>query len=203
MPPSLLYPKIATPTPSIIHSAGNYLTTADGRQIFDASGGAAVACLGHNDPRIKEAIVAQLDQTAYVYSPFFTVPAAEEIAGFLTESTGGRMERVFVVSSGTEAIEAALKMARQYFTELPEPQWQRTRFIARRQSYHGNTLGSLGTGGHKVRRAIYEPILPTNVSHVSPCYPYRDMKDGESEEDYVSRLADELEAEFQRVGPEN
>jgi adenosylmethionine-8-amino-7-oxononanoate aminotransferase len=223
MPPSLLYPKITTPTPSIIHSSGNYLTTTDGRQIFDASGGAAVACLGHNDPRIKEAIVAQLDQTAYVYSPFFTVPAAEEIAGFLTESTGGRMERVFVVSSGmfapllshwywvarvltlskgTEAIEAALKMARQYFTELPEPQWQRTRFIARRQSYHGNTLGSLGTGGHKVRRAIYEPILATNVSHVSPCYPYRDMKDGETEEDYVARLAEELEAEFQRVGPE-
>ncbi|KAL3489226.1 pyridoxal phosphate-dependent transferase [Aspergillus germanicus] len=203
MPPSLLYPKITTPTPSIIHSAGNYLTTADSRRIFDASGGAAVACLGHNDPRIKKAIVAQLDQTAYVYSPFFTVPAAEEIAGFLKESTGGRMERVFVVSSGTEAIEAALKMARQYFTELPEPQWQRTRFIARKQSYHGNTLGSLGTGGHKVRRAIYEPILATNVSHVSPCYPYRDMKDGETEEDYVARLAEELEAEFQRVGPEN
>jgi adenosylmethionine-8-amino-7-oxononanoate aminotransferase len=100
MPPSLLYPKITTPTPSIVQSLGNYLTTADGRQIFDASGGAAVACLGHNDPRIKEAIVAQLDQTAYVYSPFFTVPAAEEIAGFLTESTGGRLERVFVVSSG-------------------------------------------------------------------------------------------------------
>ncbi|KAL2815117.1 pyridoxal phosphate-dependent transferase, partial [Aspergillus granulosus] len=129
-------------------------------------------------------------------------PAAEKIASFLTESTGGRLERVFVVSSGTEAIEAALKMARQYFTELPEPQWQRTKFIARRQSYHGNTLGSLGTGGHKVRRAIYEPILAQNVSHVSPCYPYRDMKEDETEQDYVARLADELEAEFQRVGPD-
>ncbi|KAL3462004.1 pyridoxal phosphate-dependent transferase [Aspergillus heterothallicus] len=202
MAPSLLYPKITSPTPSIIHSEANYLTTSDGRRIFDASGGAAVACLGHNDSRVKEAILAQLDQTAYVYSPFFTVPAAEEIASFLTESTGGKLERVVVVSSGTEAIEAALKIARQYFTELSESQWQRTRFIARKQSYHGNTLGSLGTGGHKVRRAIYEPILAQNVSHVSPCYPYRDMREGETEQAYVARLAEELETEFQRVGPD-
>jgi adenosylmethionine-8-amino-7-oxononanoate aminotransferase len=104
--------------------------------------------------------------------------------------------------AGTEAIEAALKMARQYFTELTEPQWLRTKFIARRQSYHGNTLGSLATGGHKARRAIYEPILAPNTSHVSPCYPYRDMRDGESDEEYVARLADELENEFQRVGPD-
>ncbi|KAI9375214.1 pyridoxal phosphate-dependent transferase [Aspergillus egyptiacus] len=203
MPPSTLHPKLThPPPPSIIASNANSLTTADGRTIFDASCGAAVACLGHNEPRVKSAIAAQLEQVAYVYSPFFTVPAVEEVAAFLTESTGGRMERVFVVSSGTEAIEAALKMARQYFTELTEPQLQRTRFIARRQSYHGNTLGSLGVGGHKVRRAIYEPILAGNVSHVSPCYPYRDMKEGESQEEYVARLAAELEAEFQRVGPD-
>ncbi|KAL4887252.1 pyridoxal phosphate-dependent transferase [Aspergillus karnatakaensis] len=202
MPPSVLYTKIDAPPPEIIRSEGNYLETNDGRRIFDASGGAAVACLGHNDARVKEAIIAQLDKTAYVYSPFFTVPAAEEIATFLTESTNGAMSRVFIVSSGTEAIEAALKLARQYFTELPQPQLQRTRFIARRQSYHGNTLGSLAAGGHKARRAIYEPILAQNTSHVSPCYPYRDMWRDESEEEYVARLAQELENEFQRVGPE-
>ncbi|KAL2862668.1 pyridoxal phosphate-dependent transferase [Aspergillus lucknowensis] len=199
---SVLYTKITQRPPAIVRSDGHYLETDDGRRIFDASGGAAVACLGHNDPRVKQAIMAQLDKTAYIYAPFFTVPAAEEIATFLTESTGGKMQKVFIVSSGTEAIEASLKMARQYFTELPNPQWQRTRFIARRQSYHGNTLGSLGAGGHKVRRAIFEPILATNVSHVSPCYPYRDMREGEGEAEYVGRLAEELEAEFQRVGPE-
>ncbi|KAL4795805.1 pyridoxal phosphate-dependent transferase [Aspergillus venezuelensis] len=202
MAPSVLHTKLDTTPPSITHSSGHYLYTSDGREIFDASGGAAVACLGHNDPRIKKAVTEQLDKTAYVYSPFFTVPAAEEIASFLTESTGGKMSRVFIVSSGTEAIEASLKMARQYFTELPEPQMQRTKFIARRQSYHGNTLGSLAVGGHKARRAIYEPILSQNTSHVSPCYPYRDMKEGESEEGYVARLAQELEDEFQRLGPE-
>ncbi|KAL4783720.1 pyridoxal phosphate-dependent transferase [Aspergillus varians] len=202
MAPSVLYTKIDHRPPEIVRSQGNYLETSDGRRIFDASGGAAVACLGHNEPRVKQAIMAQLDQTAYVYSPFFTVPAAEEIATFLTDSTGGAMSKVFIVSSGTEAIEAALKMARQYFTELPEPQFQRTRFIARRQSYHGNTLGSLAAGGHKGRRAIFEPILATNTSHISPCYPYRDMEEGESPEEYVSRLATELENEFQRVGPD-
>ncbi|KAL5343261.1 pyridoxal phosphate-dependent transferase [Aspergillus crustosus] len=202
MAPSVLYSKIDSRPPEIVRSEGNYLETSDGRKIFDASGGAAVACLGHNDPRVKEAIIAQLDKTAYVYSPFFTVPAAEEIATFLTESTNGAMSKVFIVSSGTEAIEAALKLARQYFTELAEPQWQRTRFIARRQSYHGNTLGSLAAGGHKGRRAIYEPILAQNTSHVSPCYPYRDKREGETDEGYVARLAEELDSEFQRVGPD-
>jgi hypothetical protein len=100
MAPSVLYTKIDVRPPEIVRSEGNYLETSDGRKIFDASGGAAVACVGHNDPRVKEAIIAQLGQTAYVYSPFFTVPAAEEIATFLTESTGGAMSKVFIVSSG-------------------------------------------------------------------------------------------------------
>lgn len=95
-----------------------------------------------------------------------------------------------------------MKIARQYFTELPEPQLTRTRFIGRKQSYHGNTLGSLSIGYHKARRAIYEPILSQNTSQVSPCYPYRDQKDGETTEQYVTRLAEELELEFQKLGPE-
>ncbi|BCS19497.1 uncharacterized protein APUU_12325S [Aspergillus puulaauensis] len=201
--PSVLYTKIDKRPPEIVRSHGNYLETSDGRTIFDASGGAAVACLGHSEPRVKQAIMDQLDQTAYVYSPFFTVPAAEEVATYLTESTNGAMSKVFIVSSGTEAIEAALKMARQYFTELPEPQMQRTKFIARRQSYHGNTLGSLAAGGHKARRAIFEPILASNTSHVSPCYAYRGKKNGESDEQYVALLAAELEHEFQQAGPGN
>ena len=93
-------------------------------------------------------------------------------------------------------------MSRQYFTELPTPQLQRTRFIARKQSYHGNTLGSLALGGHPPRRALYEDILSKNVSHVSPCNPYRDQGATETDEQYVARLAQELEDEFQRVGPE-
>ncbi|KIW05689.1 uncharacterized protein PV09_03551 [Verruconis gallopava] len=199
---SVLLPQLRQRIPKVVSAHGNYLVTDEGLEILDATGGAAVACLGHNNPRVKAAMVAQLDNLTYCYSQFFTTPPVEKLSKLLTDSTGGLMSRVFIVSSGTEAVEAAIKMARQYFTELPEPQMQRTRFIARKQSYHGNTLGALGTGGHPARRALYEPILSTNVSHVSACYPYREMKESESNEQYVARLAQELEDEFQRVGPD-
>lgn len=196
---SILHATLAKQPPKVVSAEGNYLITASGTRIFDATGGAAVACLGHGHPRAKQAIVDQLDSVEYTYSPFFTTSASENLASHLTESTGGEMSKVFVVSSGTEAVEAGLKLARQYFIEKGEP--ERTNFIARHQSYHGNTLGSLAVGGHKARKAIYEPLLSENVSHVNPPYPYRGMKDGESEEAYVERLGQELEDEFQRVGP--
>ncbi|KAM0557991.1 hypothetical protein ACHAPJ_005157 [Fusarium lateritium] len=199
---STLHAKINTPPPRIVKGQGCWLETQEGHRVLDASSGAAVVSIGHDEPRVKEAIIAQLDKVAYCYNPFFTTEAAEKISSFLTESTNGAMSKVFVVSSGTEAVEAALKIARQYFTELPTPQPSRTRFIARRQSYHGNTLGSLAVGGHRARRGVYEPILAPNVSHVSPCYPYREMKVGETEQQYVDRLAKELDDEFHRVGPD-
>ncbi|KAF2163057.1 hypothetical protein M409DRAFT_68695 [Zasmidium cellare ATCC 36951] len=198
---SVLHANLNSPPPKIVSASGNYLTTSTGTQIFDATGGAAVSCLGHAHPRVKQAIVDQLDTVEYTYSPFFTTDASERLAERLTKSTNGEMSKVFIVSSGTEAIEAALKLARQYFVEKGEP--ERTRFIAREQSYHGNTLGSLSVGGHKARRKVYEPLLSENVSFVSPPYPYRGMKEGESEEEYVQRLGQELEGEFQRVGPRN
>ncbi|EXJ96363.1 hypothetical protein A1O1_01489 [Capronia coronata CBS 617.96] len=199
---AVLLPQLHTKIPNVVNSKGNYLYTDDGLEILDATGGAAVACIGHNNPRVKAAIVDQLDKIEYCYSQFFTTPPVEKLSRYLTESTGGLMSRVFIVSSGTEAIEAAIKMARQYFTELPEPQLQRIRFIARKQSYHGNTMGALGTGSHVARRAIYEPMLSPHVSHVSACYPYRGKNDSESDASYVARLAQELEDEFQRVGPD-
>ncbi|EEU38267.1 uncharacterized protein NECHADRAFT_58707 [Fusarium vanettenii 77-13-4] len=199
---STLHAKINSPPPRIVKSQGIWLETQEGHRILDGSSGASVVSIGHNDPRVKKAITAQLDKVAYCYNPFFTTEAAENISRFLTDSTNGAMSKVFIVSSGTEAVEAALKIARQYFTELPAPQPSRTKFIARKQSYHGNTLGSLAAGGHKSRRGIYEPILSTSFSHVSPCYPYREMKEGETEQQYVARLAKELDDEFKRVGPD-
>lgn len=199
---SVLYASLATNPPRIVKAKGNWLITEDGNEIFDASGGAAVSCIGHGHPRVKKAIAAQLDAVEYCFSPWFTTPAYERLSKFLTDSTGGAMERVFVCGSGAEAVEAALKMARQYFMELPEKQPQRTKFISRDRSYHGNTLGSLAVSGHKTRRAIYEPILSKNFSQVSPCYPYRGMSAGETEAQYVRRLAQELEDEFQRLSPD-
>ncbi|RAK78519.1 aminotransferase, class III [Aspergillus fijiensis CBS 313.89] len=186
-----------------IGGKGCYIYLEDGTKFLDSTGGAAVACLGHGHEEIQQAITDQMNQLSYCHSAFFSTEASEELGRFLAESTGGQLSKAFIVSSGSEAIEAALKLARQYFLELSTPQPQRTRFIARKPSYHGVTLGALSVGGHTTRRQPFEPLLSTNTSHVSPCYPYRGKNANESDTDYVARLAAELEAEFQRVGPEN
>ncbi|MDI3307504.1 MAG: aspartate aminotransferase family protein [Acetobacteraceae bacterium] len=187
--------------PLAVRGEGIYLYDAEGRRIIDGSGGAAVACLGHGHPKVIEAIKAQLDKLCYAHTSLFTCESAERLADTLVGHAPGGLTHAYFCSSGSEGNEAALKMARQYFLEIGQP--QRTKFIARRQSYHGNTLGALAAGGNAMRRAPYQPILSDAFSHVSPCYPYRDRRDGESDEQYVARLAAELEAEFQRLGPQN
>ncbi|EAU34183.1 hypothetical protein ATEG_05114 [Aspergillus terreus NIH2624] len=185
-----------------IGGKGSYLFLEDGTKFLDSTGGAAVSCLGHGHERVSEAVIDQMNKLAYCHTAFFGTDVSEELATFLCDSTGGKMTKLYVVSSGSEAVEAALKLARQYFLEISNPQPQRTRFISRLPSYHGITLGALSAGGHVYRRKPFEPLLSQNTSHVSPCYAYRGMKENESEADYVQRLADELDAEFQRVGPD-
>ncbi len=180
---------------------GMWVETADGHRVIDGSGGAAVACLGHGDSRVAQAIADQLADIAYVHTGLYSNPAAEALADILLEHEPGGLTHAFFVSSGSEAMEAALKLARQYFLEIGQP--QRTRFIARRGSYHGTTLGALSAGGNAMRRAPYLPLLSPSFSHVSPCFAYRFQNEGESDDAYVARLADELEAEFQRLGPDN
>ena len=184
-----------------VHGEGLWLTLQDGRKVIDASGGAAVACLGHGNRRVAEAIGRQAAKLAYVHTGFFTSEPAEGLADLLLSNKPGGLSRAFFVSSGSEAVESALKLARQYFVELGQP--TRTRFIARRQSYHGNTLGALALSGNRARRALYQPILSPTFSHVGPCFPYRYRLEGESDLAYVARLEAELEAEFQRLGPAN
>ncbi|KAJ5586604.1 hypothetical protein N7450_006391 [Penicillium hetheringtonii] len=179
---------------------GSYIFLEDGTKFLDSTGGAAVSCLGHGHEGVTQAIKDQIDQLSYCHSAFFGTPVTEELAHFLTNSTGGKLSKLFVVSSGSEAVEAAMKLARQYFLELSTPQPRRTRFIARLPSYHGTTLGALSLGGHVLRREPFEDIMAKNTSHVSPCYAYRGKKDGESDADYVARLSAELDAEFERVG---
>ncbi|KAJ6072659.1 hypothetical protein N7467_010744 [Penicillium canescens] len=201
-PPSgVLYHQLRREPLNIVGGRGSYLITDTGLEILDATCGAAVSCLGHSDERVHEAILEQLKKIPYCYSMYFTNSAAESLSKFLVDSTGGKMSRAYIVSSGTEAVEAAVKMSIQYFTELPVPQPQRVNIISRKSSYHGNTLGSLAVGHHASRRRIYESLLSKNVHHISQCYPYRGMKTNESVEDYVVRLAQELEDEFQRLGP--
>ncbi|WQF80049.1 Putative aminotransferase class-III, pyridoxal phosphate-dependent transferase, major [Colletotrichum destructivum] len=187
----------------IIGGEGHFYILEGGRKIFDASGGAAVACLGHGDKRVAEAVMRQLDGIAYSPSTFFTTPVCEQLCQFLVDSSHGHMSRAYLVSSGSEAMEAAMKLARQYYLEKEAAEPHRHLFIARERSYHGTTLGALSMGGHVTRRANFTPMLINNiVSHVSPCYSYRDKTPGESDRSYVARLAQELEDEFVRVGPE-
>ncbi len=179
---------------------GIYLHRADGMRIIDGSGGAAVACLGHGNRRIAEAIGRQAASMAYAHTGTFSSQPAEELAHIVLDGEPGGLSHAYFCSSGSEGTEAALKLARQYFVEIGQP--QRTHFIARRQGYHGNTLGALAAGGNMMRRALYEPILSTAFSLVSPCFAYRFQRDDETEQQYVDRLANELEAEFQRLGPD-
>lgn len=170
-----------------------------GKAYIDASGGAAVSCLGHGHPDVIRATKDQLDQIAYAHSSFFTTKAAEDLADFLQQRSPGDLNHVYFVSGGSEAVEAALKLARQYFVEIGQP--SRRHFIARRQSYHGNTLGALAIGGNAWRR---EPFLPLLVPahHVSPCYAYRDQRADETQEQYAERLAQELDQKIRELGPE-
>lgn len=185
--------------PVAVGGRGAWLTDAGGRTYLDASGGAAVSCLGHGHPAVLAAMHAQIDALAYAHTSFFTTRVAEELADQLIRTAPESMSHVYFVSGGSEAMEAAMKMARQYFVEIGEP--QRTHFIARRQSYHGNTLGALAVGGNQWRREPFAPIL-IPVTHVAPCYPYREQLESETPEQYGQRLARELEREILRLGPD-
>src|SRR3954451_23898825 len=160
----------ATP-PLAVSGQGIRLVDADGREYIDASGGAAVSCLGHGHPDVTRAMHEQIDRLAFAHTRFFSTPVAEELADVLIDTAPAGTSHVYFVSGGSEAIEAALKLARQYFVEIGEP--QRRHFIARRQSYHGNTLGALAVGGNEWRRQQFAPLL-IETFHVSPCYEYRD-----------------------------
>ena len=185
--------------PVAVAGQGCYLIDSTGKQYLDGSGGAAVSCLGHGDRVVTEAVKAQLDKLAFAHTGFFTSEPAEALADLLTEHAPAGLDRVYLVSGGSEATEAAIKLARQYFVEKGQP--ERGRLIARKQSYHGNTIGALSAGGNAWRRAQFAPLL-LDVSHIDPCYEYRLRHAGESLEDYGLRAAQGLEDEILRVGPE-
>lgn len=185
--------------PVIQSGDGCYLIDSAGKKYFDACGGAAVSCLGHGDKDVIDAIKKQVDEIAYAHTSFFTSDPAEELAELLIQYAPEGIDRAYFVSGGSEAVEAAIKLARQYFLEKGEP--ARCRLIARRQSYHGNTLGALAAGGNEWRRKPFSPLM-IETSHISPCYEYRGRADGETTKAYGQRVANELEAEILQLGPE-
>ena len=183
--------------PLAVQGDGVYIVDSTGKRYIDASGGAAVSCLGHSNTRVIEAIKSQLDRLAFAHTGFFSSVPAEALAELLINNAPGSLDRVYVVSGGSEAVEAAIKLARQYFIEIGQP--SRHRVIARQQSYHGNTLGALAAGGNMWRREPFAPLM-IDTTHISPCYAYRGQQDGESEYDYGQRVANELETEILRLG---
>ncbi len=197
---SHVFPRSMTaPPPRAVRGEGCYLYDENGKAYLDGSGGAAVSCLGHGDPDVIAAIRAQAGALAFAHTGFFTSEPAEALADALIAHAPGRLDRVYLVSGGSEAAEAAIKLARQYFVETGRP--ERRHLIARRQSYHGNTLGALAAGGNAWRRAQFAPLL-VEVSHIAPCYEYMDRRADESAEEYGLRAAQALEDEIERLGPE-
>jgi len=197
---SLLHRSLTEGMPTVVGGSGAWLVDADGRRYLDACGGAAVSCLGHNDPRINRAIAGQLDRVAYAHSSFFTNEPAEQLARTLVDRApdGFGDGAAMFLGSGSEAMEAALKLARQHALETGAV--ERSVVIARDMAYHGNSLGALAVGGHRGRRRPYEPLL-IDVARVSACYPYRNLAPGETETDYGIRLAAELDQTIRRLGP--
>ncbi len=186
--------------PVAVSAQGCWITDSAGKKYLDGSGGAAVSCLGHGHPDVLAAMHAQIDRIAYAHTSFFSTEVAEQLADTLIASAPAGTSHAYLVSGGSEAMEAALKIARQYFVEKGEP--RRARFIARRNSYHGNTLGALAVGGNQWRRRQFAPLL-IDVEHVAPTYAYRDQREGESAEQYGERLAQELQATVGRIGGDN
>lgn len=196
----ILHRQIRSSLPVAVKGDGVYIIDQSGKRYLDASGGAAVSCLGHSHPRVIDAIKKQVDSIAFAHTATFTSEPAEALADFLVEGAPEGIEHVYFVSGGSEAVEASLKIAKQYFLERGEP--GRSKFIARRQSYHGNTLGALAVGGNLWRREPFDSIL-IEVDHIAPCYAYRDMREHETEQQYGERVANELELCLQEVGSEN
>jgi adenosylmethionine-8-amino-7-oxononanoate aminotransferase len=194
----ILHRSIAHSYPVAVRGEGIHIWDATGKQYIDASGGAAVSCLGHGHRDVLAAMHAQLDKLAYAHTSFFTTHVAEELGEDLVAHAPEGTSHVYFVSGGSEAIEAALKMARQYFVETGEP--ERRHFIARKQSYHGNTLGALAVGGNEWRRKQFAPLL-IETHHVSACFEYRGKQAEETPRQYGERLAQELEAKIQELGP--
>ncbi|CUH41347.1 aspartate aminotransferase family protein [Ruegeria atlantica] len=184
--------------PVAVGGDGCYLIDDQGQRYLDC-GDAAVSCLGHSNPAVIEAVQRQVEQIAFAHTGFMTSEPAEALADLLVEHAPDGLDRVYFVSGGSEATEAAMKLARQYFLEIGQP--ERRRVIARRQSYHGNTLGALSAGGNEWRRAQFAPML-IEMTHIAPCFEYAEKPDAESSFDYGQRVANELEAEILRLGPE-
>lgn len=199
---AMIHRSLKEPPPQLVSAEGTTIRFSNGHEVQDTSCGAAVACIGYKNERVKKAMVEQMDKFSYCNTFFYGHPIGEALATELINGTEGLMSKAYISCSGSEAMESAMKLARQYFMELSPKQDRRINFIAREGSYHGTTLGSLSMGGHVGRRSLFPGMLLPNIYRVSPCNAYRGMKEGQTTEEYVKQLAEELDRKFQEIGPD-
>ncbi|TIQ91384.1 MAG: aminotransferase class III-fold pyridoxal phosphate-dependent enzyme, partial [Mesorhizobium sp.] len=186
--------------PVAVKGEGMFIFDKDGKRYIDGyAGGACVSCLGHSQESVIEAVRDQIGKMAFFHSAMFTSEPLEELASILTTDAPEGLARVFFTNSGSEAVETAVMMARQYFVEIGQP--RRKKVIGRRASYHGAGLTGLGIGYQVARRTPFEEILPS-VFHISPCYEYRGRLESETPEQYGLRAANELEQAILGLGPD-
>lgn len=192
----------------IVRAKGHYLFTDEGgqifrrRKIFDASSGAAVSCLGYGNKRVIKAMTKQL-KSGVIYAPSsaWETDPVKNFCQELVRGTNGKMAQAYLTGSGSEAMEAAIKLSRQYFYEQNN-NTARINFISRERSYHGNTIGALSLSDFKARQDPYMPLLMKNAHHISACYQYRQQNEGESDQDFITKKVLELEKKFQELNPD-
>jgi adenosylmethionine-8-amino-7-oxononanoate aminotransferase len=185
--------------PKIVRGSGSYLFDAAGKRYLDGSGGPAVFSLGHAHPEVNAAIARQLDQVAHGYRYLFTSSALEELSALLLQACGGHFKDIIYGSSGSEAVESALKIALQYFAA--RDLMKKRRFISRRRSWHGDTLGALSISEFAERRRSFEGSLLQSC-FVSAANAYRPPP-GVAQRDLAAHLAAELEHTIVSLGPDN
>jgi adenosylmethionine-8-amino-7-oxononanoate aminotransferase len=199
---NILHRDFAAKPLKVVASKGIRLILESGQEIIDASAGPSVSCLGHSRPDVAEEVARQISNVAYIYSGArFTSSVTEELASHILRNRPGGLSKAIFVNSGSEATDAALKLAFQYWREAGQP--QRRFVIARKQSYHGNTIGALCVSGHDGRRALYSDWMSSNVRFVDPCFAYRFKRAREDDDAYLKRLVDQLESQIQELGPQN
>jgi len=187
--------------PTIVNAKGHYLYSDDGREIFDAASGAGVACIGYGNDQVIDKITLKYKAgNHYLASSYWKDEDVLKLSKVLVDSTGGKLPGVYFTGSGSDAIEATWKLVRQYFYDQ-DNKTEKEYIISRERSYHGNTLAALSISEFSARQIPYVPLLSDKVEHVSSCYPYRQLIDGESTEEFVIRKATELENKIQEIGP--
>ncbi|WP_423381463.1 aspartate aminotransferase family protein [Burkholderia sp. LMG 32019] len=191
-----LFYQSAVQLPTVARAEGIYAWDTDGKRHIDACSGAIVAQLGHGHPAIRDAMLAQLDKVAFAYRTQFENQPAVDLAEKLVELAGGRLDRVFFSSGGSESVESALKLARQYWVCSGEP--ERSVFIARQPSYHGSTMGALAMTSYTPLTRPFEPMIQLYPKVASPTQ-YR-VPAGKSAEQHALDCADELDAAIREVG---